>query len=158
MIFVTVGGQMPFDRLTRTVDEWAAARQRDDVFAQIGDTDYEPNHVRWTRFLTPKDFRKTMEQSDLVVAHAGMGTILTAREVATPVLVLPRRASAQETRNEHQLATARLLQNRGLVDVAWEETDLWAKLDSIKDRKPPSPAFEELDRLVTAVRRFVDGS
>lgn len=36
MIFVTVGTQVQFDRLIRTVDEWAGARARSDIFAQIG--------------------------------------------------------------------------------------------------------------------------
>jgi hypothetical protein len=33
MIFVTVGTQGQFDRLIRTVDEWAGGHGRTDVFA-----------------------------------------------------------------------------------------------------------------------------
>ena len=36
MIFVTVGAQMPFDRLTSSVDRWAASHPTSDVVAQIG--------------------------------------------------------------------------------------------------------------------------
>ena len=42
MIFVTVGHQMPFDRLIAAVDAWAGARGRSDVFAQIGTTSLRP--------------------------------------------------------------------------------------------------------------------
>ncbi len=38
MIFVTVGEQLPFDRLVRAVDEWAAASGK-EVFAQIGNSE-----------------------------------------------------------------------------------------------------------------------
>ena len=36
MIFVTVGTQLAFDRMIKAVDEWAGARGRTDVFAQVG--------------------------------------------------------------------------------------------------------------------------
>ena len=42
MIFVTVGGQTPFDRLVRTVDNWALQHACSDAFAQIGDTAWRP--------------------------------------------------------------------------------------------------------------------
>ena len=45
MIFVTVGTQLPFDRLIRAVDNWAKAAGRRDVFAQIGPASYRPLHI-----------------------------------------------------------------------------------------------------------------
>ena len=57
MILVTVGAQMPFDRMTRAVDAWAGERGRTDVFAQIGPTDFIPQNIEWTAFLEPEQFR-----------------------------------------------------------------------------------------------------
>ncbi len=130
MIFVTVGANTPFDRLVRCVDEWAAARQRSDVFAQIGETDYRPSHLRFAKLVSPEEFRDTLSHADVVVAHAGMGTILSALEFGVPVLVMPRRAALGEQRNDHQLATARRLAERGLVNVAMDETELSDRLDA----------------------------
>jgi hypothetical protein len=45
MIFVTVGTQGQFDRLIRTVDEWADARGRTDLFAQTGPAVYRSHRV-----------------------------------------------------------------------------------------------------------------
>ena len=104
MIFVTVGAQMAFDRLVRTVDEWAATRGRKDVFAQIGPTEWRPRHIEWVAFLPPEDFRKRVADATMVVAHAGMGSIITALELGKPILVMPRRGHLQETRNDHQVA------------------------------------------------------
>ena len=59
MIFVTVGEQLPFDRLIKTVDEWAASQGREDVFAQIGKASYIPKHIKWTKFVSPEKFIKT---------------------------------------------------------------------------------------------------
>src|SRR6185437_14262456 len=78
MIFVTVGTQGRFDRLIRTVDQWAGAKGGADVFAQTGPSDYHCEHVRAERFIDPTDFRKRVEAASVVISHAGMGSIITA--------------------------------------------------------------------------------
>lgn len=131
MIFVTVGAQMPLDRMIRTVDEWAGLRQRNDVFAQIGPTDYAPRYIEHSRFITPEQFHEYVEMADTIVAHAGMGTIITAVERRKPILVMPRRSDLDETRNDHQIATARQFGSIRLVEVAMDERELLAKLDTM---------------------------
>ena len=61
MIFVTVGTQVHFDRLIRTVDEWAGVRGRSDVFAQIGPSNYRAQHIQTKPFIDPTEFRKRIE-------------------------------------------------------------------------------------------------
>lgn len=158
MIFVTVGANTPFDRLVRCVDEWAAERGRDDVFAQVGAADYRPAHLRWKERLTPEEFRDTLARARVIVAHAGMGTILTALQLGIPVLVMPRRAALREQRNDHQLATARRLAERGLVHVAMDEAELRARLDELV----ALPAAERIPDvapppLVERLRAFIAG-
>ncbi|MEO1008335.1 MAG: glycosyltransferase [Planctomycetota bacterium] len=133
MIFVTVGAQMAFDRLVEAVDEWAGATGRGDVFAQIGPTDLEPRHVPFERFLEPPAFRAKAEAATVIVAHAGMGSILTALTMGTPILVMPRRGDLRETRNDHQVATARRLGEMGRVAVAMDEAELRRRLDAIDE-------------------------
>ena len=72
-----------------------------------------------------------MVAADAIVAHAGMGTILTALELGKPLLVLPRRASLGEHRNEHQLATARRFADTGRLAVAFDESELAQRLDEL---------------------------
>ncbi|MEZ6003184.1 MAG: glycosyltransferase [Planctomycetota bacterium] len=67
----------------------------------------------------------------MAVAHAGMGTILKALEMGKPVLIMPRRASPGEQRNEHQLATAERFERLGIVQVAQDEIDLARRLESL---------------------------
>ena len=56
--------------------------------------------------MSPKECTDRMVAADAIIAHAGMGTILTALEMGKPLLVMPRRAELGEHRNDHQLATA----------------------------------------------------
>lgn len=133
MLFVTVGTQLPFDRLVRTVDDWAADAGRCDVFAQIGPGAWRPRHVEWVEFMSPADFESRASTADMLVSHAGMGSILTALEMARPIIVLPRRASLGEHRNDHQLATARWLRALGKIIVAFDEGELRARLDNLAE-------------------------
>lgn len=131
MIFVTVGSQMPFDRLVSAVDRWAEAVRPDaDIFAQIGDSQYQPRALRYTKALSPAEFSQTVARADVIVAHAGMGSVLTSMELGKPLVLLPRRGDLQETRNDHQVATARWLAERPGIYVAEEEKDLPSALSA----------------------------
>ncbi len=124
MIFVTVGAQQPFDRLVHAVDQWAFQTGRNDVVAQIGYTRNPPAHINWVRMLDPVDYRQQFWQADLVISHAGAGTILTAMEMSKSLLVLPRRAQLGETRSDHQFATARAFSKQASLRIAEDEHEL----------------------------------
>jgi len=159
MILVTVGAQMPFDRMTRAVDAWAGARDRHDVFAQIGETDFVPSHIDWTPFLEPDEFKNKVRQADILVAHEGMGSILTALESGKPILVMPRRGDLRETRNDHQIATARRFLELGSIQVAFDEDELASKLDLLETM----PASETISpwaspELLAGIQTFMTAS
>ena len=156
MIFVTVGAQMAFDRLVAAVDDWAGRTPGAEVFAQIGPSELQPRHIRWERFLDSAAFRERVVACDAIVAHAGMGSILTALEYGKPILVMPRRGDLQETRNDHQVATAERFREMGRVAVAGDASELAPWLDRIKDLR----AAERISPyasppLIDALREFV---
>lgn len=158
MIFATVGGQMPFERLIRLVDEWAGREGRDDVVAQVG-LGETPRNLDCVRMFAPAEYRTTVREASVVVAHAGMGTILTALELGKPLLVLPRLAGLGETRNDHQVATARRLAEAGLVSAAFSESEFLKKLESVELLPAPAPISERApDTLVERIRSFAVAS
>jgi UDP-N-acetylglucosamine transferase subunit ALG13 len=158
MIFVTVGSQTPFDRLVRTVDEWACKCGRSDIFAQTGRSDWIPHHIAWTRFLNPEDFRRKISEASAIVAHAGAGIIINALEFEKPILIMPRRANLGETRNDHQIATARQFRKMDLVDVAMDELELISKLDQVENlRVTKSIKSHASKRLLEALDYFIRG-
>lgn len=129
MIFVTVGTQLAFDRLISAVDNWASRAQGIEVHAQIGPSSFKPRHLHYSEFLTPQEADILFRKSSLIVAHAGMGSILTALRYKKPILIMPRKASQGEHRNEHQISTAKWLCGRPGVTVAWSEEELCFALD-----------------------------
>jgi len=134
LIFLTVGSQIPFNRLVRAVDSWCAKSRQTEVFGQIaavGKDGYRPRHFPWSEFLTPDEFDQRFIDASLIVGHAGMGTIISALTYQRPLLMLPRRAALKETRNDHQVATAsRFAGRRGLCAVV-DETELPDRLDEL---------------------------
>ena len=156
MIFLTVGSDTPFDRLVRAVDRWAFENGRPDVYAQIGRESWKPQYVGYTEMLRPHDFRRHMMSAKVVVAHAGMGTILSALQLQKPMLVMPRRVALGETRNDHQYDTAAKLRGIDGIDVAFDESDLLCKLKTIDRVKGVESISDHADESLTAqIREFI---
>lgn len=156
MIFVTVGTQLPFDRMVRVVDTWAHLRGRDDVFAQIGPTEWRPSHIASVPFLEADECHRRIRDASLVVAHAGMGSILTALELGKPIVVMPRRSDLAEHRNDHQMATAKWFLAQGRIAVAMHEEELIARLDEVDHIKAGDRiSASASDDLLNVLRQFM---
>lgn len=155
MIFVTVGTQLSFDRMVGEVDLWAA-RTGIEVIAQVGPSDRTFSNINTVPFLKPDETLSLFKQSHCIVAHAGMGTVLSSLNTQKPLLVMPRDASLREHRNDHQFATARRLAERNLAKVAWDEKELAEHLDRLSELKASrSIASHTYGELLDAVHNFL---
>ena len=158
MIFLTVGYQMAFDRLTRAVDDWASGPIPTHIFAQIGPTDLRPAHLSWTQFLEPPEFSKRLQECSGIVAHAGMGSILTALQYGKPIVIMPRKGSLRETRNDHQIATAQRFKSYDQILVAMNEDEIPSRLDELQSMTVCSPREPIASKqLIHTLKAFLDG-
>lgn len=133
MILLSVGTQLPFDRLICAVDRWAGARGRGDLVAQIGPTRYIPVAMRSFPYLAYDEFRELQAECTAMICHAGMGSIITAMEFGKPIIVMPRDHRLGEHRNGHQFATLHQFGQRPGVYPAETERELLPLLDRIDD-------------------------
>lgn len=133
MIFLTVGTQEPFDRLVAAVDDWAATHDV-PVFGQLGALkpgSHRPAHFEWREFITADAYQQRLEASRLIVAHVGMGSIISSLTYGKPLVMMARRASLGEHRNEHQLATAAKFAGRPGLHIADEAGDVGPLIDRV---------------------------
>lgn len=152
MILLTVGTQLAFDRLVQILDDLAPALA-EPVFGQIGKTRYAPSNFDAVPHLSDRDFHSKLNSARAIVAHAGIGTVLRARQSNKPIIVFPRRAALQEHRNDHQLATCAQLMGMVGVYVAHDQQQL-ADTIARTDLVAPRPDLANRDRLVRNLRSY----
>lgn len=90
-----------------------------EVTWQTGFSDVSGLAIDAHDFIPADVLESAMREADVVVAHSGTGSALTAMSVGKKPLLLPRRASQQEHVDDHQLQIARELERRGVAD--WVE-------------------------------------
>jgi UDP-N-acetylglucosamine transferase subunit ALG13 len=157
MILVTIGTQLPFDRLIKYVDNWAKnSSESNSIVAQVGSSDFKSDNMTILKTIEPELFEKYISQSDIIISHAGMGSILTALRVKKPIIIVPRSAAFCEHRNDHQLATARSFKDSVGVYVATTESELTELLEN-KDKLISGVLNDSVDytKLLTNIKRLV---
>lgn len=157
-ILVSVGTQFPFDRLVASIDAWVEQHPQlaDQVLVQVGPGGRMPVHARGAEFLDPADYKQAAESAEVLVAHAGIGSILTAIELGLPVIIFPRSFELGEHRNDHQSSTAREFSHRRGVYVATNDEELYTLLAQRESLDKPANAHLDED-LANRIDRFIQG-
>jgi len=153
MIFVTVGTEKyPFDRLLRIVDDAVGAGIiQGPGFAQTGCSTYRPRHLRFQPLIGFDEMRQRVREADLVIGHAGVGTIVLALNQGRVPLVMPRRADLREHISDHQIDFALRLDDCGKIILFQNENEFRNKVNRLKPtaettsfRAKPSQARKDL--------------
>ena len=104
-------------------------------------------------------FAELVTQADVIVAHAGMGTILTALELGKPLILMPRRADLGEHRNDHQRDTAAEMSRLSNVTVVEDGAALCHALSAALQRagstRTTQTAGVASASLIEAIRSFI---
>ena len=156
LIFLTIGSwHRGFDRLVKAVDELKGQGViTEDVYAQIGDGTYKPINLETRTYYSSVEFVKIISQARIVIAHAGMGTIIEATRQGKPIVVVPRQADLGEANTDHQFDTAEVLEREGKILVARETGDLPVKLKEAEDFIPTQG--KDSGQVLNAVQAFID--
>jgi len=141
MIFVTIGTVFPFDRMIEAMDAHAS-KTGTSCIAQIGEGSYEPVHMEWHRSLPGDAYKRVVQDAEVIVSHAGMGSAITALQAVTPIVMMPRRFEAGEHTTDHQMATARWLETKPGVFIAWNEQELPDKIAAAQASAATGTALE----------------
>lgn len=133
--FVSVGNAtQSFSRLIEAVLK-IAPRLPQPVVMQHGNTLYKGAGCIAQPFMEMEAFGQIMAQAELLILHAGAGSVIHAIQMGKIPVVMPRRARYGEIIDDHQLEFSRALAQSGKIVIAEEPADLMAAVAEAQDRQ-----------------------
>lgn len=154
-VFVTCGTQEPFDRLIEIIDRIAVDKTIKFIVQAIHGK-YQPLNFELREYLEPKEYDEIFSNSDIIISHAGVGTILKAIEEGKRLIIFPRKLSLKEHRTNHQEETARHIPDLGFIKKADDHESLVMILSDpnfiFEEVKPFKPDFS---LITNYIRQFL---
>ena len=140
MIFVTVGTHYQgFERFIEKMDQ-IAAKIDEKVIMQIGFTDYKPKNAKWFKFLEYDEINNLYKEAELIISHAGAGTLFDSLHSKKPIIIVPRLKKFGEHIDNQQIELAEALDSTNKVVAVYDIEDLEDNLLKIENYR-----FEELE-------------
>ncbi|MCD8209112.1 MAG: hypothetical protein LUD72_14330 [Bacteroidales bacterium] len=121
-----------------------------DVYAQIGNSEYEPKHFPYTHFLNGEEFDQKMDECDLIIMHGGISTIAAGLKKGKPIIVCPRLALYGEHVDDHQIQLAETFSEMQYILLCEDIQELGNKI--IESKTYPFRSFHSCqDQMYTVV-------
>jgi UDP-N-acetylglucosamine transferase subunit ALG13 len=126
-LFVTVGLEpRPFDRLLKAVDLGIERRIFPlETLVQRGHSNYAPERCPSVPFLPYDEMVRALQSAEVVIAHAGVGTLLQCLHQKKIPILYPRRARLGEHVDDHQIMFAQVIEARKRALVAYDPERLF---------------------------------
>lgn len=155
--FVSIGNAIqPFSRL---LDEVAlmASDLPQPVIVQHGNTPFQSNTCKALPFVGMNEFERLMGEAELLILHAGAGSVINAVRAGKVPVVMPRRRIYGEHLDDHQIEFVKALETTGKVVVAMEITELCAAVQRslISQKKGVKSSNESL--MLRLVEKMLSG-
>ena len=159
--FVSVGNTtQSFSRLIDAVLK-IASRLPQPVVVQHGNTMVQGVGCVAKPFLEMEDFGQFVAQAELLILHAGAGSVIHAIQAGKIPVVMPRLAKYGEHVDDHQLEFARALAESGKIVMAEEPGDLNDAVAEVLRQQRSTQASHETPRMVgligTILSKYAQG-
>ena len=135
MIFVTLGSQkFQFNRLLESLDQLIEdGILKDEVFAQIGYSEYLPKNFSYEKFMDRESFSTKMQQADIVITHGGTGAIVGAVKKKKKVIAVPRKSEFGEHVDDHQTQIVDQFVDLNLICACYDTNGLMESINEVKN-------------------------
>lgn len=156
MIFITLGSQkFQFDRLLKQIDDLIECGViEEEVFAQIGYSDYKPKKFPYKQFLDREEFIAAEGKAEIVITHGGTGAIIGAVKKGKKVIAVPRLARFGEHVDDHQLQIVEEFEEMNILEACYEIEQLGEIYKNI-DKKVFQPFKSNQMNLVNSIDDYI---
>ncbi|MGM9882453.1 MAG: PssE/Cps14G family polysaccharide biosynthesis glycosyltransferase [Bacilli bacterium] len=134
MILVTLGTQK--EQFTRLLDYIENSNIDDEIIVQAGHTKYESKKMKIFDFIPYEEMNKYINKADIIITHAGTGSVLTPLKKNKKVIVCARLQKYGEHIDNHQQELVEVLKEEGYVLELDENNSLDDLIVKIKKFKP----------------------
>jgi UDP-N-acetylglucosamine transferase subunit ALG13 len=156
MIFIAVGTQkFQLNRLLKKIDDLIESEViTEEVFAQIGQSDYQPRHYRFARFLGKEEFDQMINRCSILISHSGVSTIILGMKHEKPIIVFPRLEKYGEHVDDHQMEIAKSFADLNYVLLCDNPTNLGLLIHNCREHQ-----FERYQsdrkKMISSIRGFL---
>ncbi len=157
MILVTLGTQdKEFTRLLDAIQkEIDKGNIKEKVIVQAGYTKYESKDMEIFDFIDREKFEKLISECDILITHAGVGSILTGLNNGKKVIAAARLSKYKEHINDHQIQIVEKFDRLGYIIPLKD----FGKLDKVleKARKyKPKKYVSNTQNIIDHIEEFID--
>ena len=146
MSLVTLGTQ--HQEFTRLLDYIEKSDLKGEIIVQAGYTKYESKRMKIFDFISYDEMEKYIDKSDLVITHAGTGSIVMPLKKDKKVIACARLSKFGEHVDDHQVELVDVFYSEGYILKIDEDTSLNEVLKNIKDFKPK--------KFVSNTKKFIE--
>lgn len=159
MIFIILGSQkFQFNRLLKAVDDLIESGViTEEVFAQVGYSDYIPRNFKYEKFFDRKELSDFIHKSDIIITHGGSGSIVGAVKSRKKTIAVPRKAQYNEHVDDHQIQIIQQFTRQNLICACEDCEQLEAALDMVRKTEYESYQSNTED-IINSIRNFIDNN
>lgn len=134
LILVLCGTQkQDFTRMIKLVEE---VSDLEEVVVQAGHNQYQSDKMEVFSFVSNDKIQKLYEEADLIVTHAGAGSMLQAIQNHKKIIAVPRLKEYGEHVNNHQIELAEKFESLGYL-IAYRDGEEFIQVyEKAKQFKP----------------------
>jgi UDP-N-acetylglucosamine--N-acetylmuramyl-(pentapeptide) pyrophosphoryl-undecaprenol N-acetylglucosamine transferase len=114
-VFVTLGTIRPYTFVRAVQEVLAALEPGDQVVWQLGETHVSDLPGEVNQYMNAKEFNENVACADVVITHAGVGTILATLNAGKLPVLFVRDPALGEHVDNHQSQVAQRLEDLGLA-------------------------------------------
>ena len=158
MILVMLGTQNnDVHRLLDEIEKYVEnGNINEEVIVQAGFTKYKSNKMKIFDVTSKKNLEDLIKKADLIITHAGVGSIEMSLEQNKKVIAVPRLKKYKEHVNDHQKDIEGEFNKRGWIIGINDVSELGIALKKVGNFIPKKYEKPKTDEIVYVIKTFID--